>query len=71
MDSYKRAKAITPHDTNTFPRSKAIYVATTGTIICLINGIDVTITAVAGHIVPIQTTRIKAASTATGIIALS
>jgi hypothetical protein len=64
-------KAITPSDTAVFDRCDAIYVGVAGTVVCTnTNGADVTFTAVAGGVIPVKATNVKAASTATGIIAL-
>jgi hypothetical protein len=64
-------KSITPSDTAAFDRCDAIYVGGAGTVICTNTlGADVTFTAVAGAVIPVKATNVKAASTATGLIAL-
>ena len=62
--------AITPSDTPLTDIPKAIYVGGAGTLVMQDkNAVDVTYTVLAGAIIPFRPTIIKAASTATGIVA--
>lgn len=71
---FRRAVAITPHDTNVSITGKpiAIYVGVGGIINMTINGVDVVFKgATAGSILPIRPTAIKATTTtATDMVAL-
>jgi hypothetical protein len=71
---FRRAVAITPHDTNASITGVpiAIYVGVTGNINMTINGSDVVFKgATAGSILPIRPTAIKSTSTtATDLVAL-
>lgn len=71
---YRRAVAITPHDTNASITGSpiAIYVGVAGNINMTINGADVVLKgAQAGSILPIRPSAIKSSSTtATDMVAL-
>lgn len=71
---YRRAAAITPHDTNASITGSpiAIYVGVTGNINMTIDGTDVVFKgAQAGSILPISASAIKSTSTtATDLVAL-
>jgi len=63
--------AVSPSNTVTFNECDALYVGGAGTVVCLNgNNQEVTFTAVAGTVIPIKTTNVRASSTATGIVAL-
>lgn len=65
--------AVTTHDTNELdPIPRAIYVGGAGNIVATMDGVDVTFVGVqAGSVLPIRPTKIKTASTATSMVALS
>lgn len=72
------AWAITPSDSTVFTETRGIYVGGGGDLVCdMYNPVtkklaSITLTGLAGGIVhPIKTTRIYAASTATGIVGLA
>lgn len=68
----RKLVAITAADADLTNVTKAIYVGGAGTLV--ITAVDdsaaVTVTAVAGAVIPIRAKRIAAASTATGIVGL-
>ncbi len=67
------AVAVTTHDSNELdPTPRAIYVGGAGNVVATMNGVDVTFVGVqAGSVLPIRPTKIKTASTATSMVALS
>lgn len=72
--SFARGFAVVPHATNPIVRpSRAILVGGAGTVVCKLLGetADITITAVAGQLLPICASHVRATSTATGMIALT
>lgn len=63
--------AVTPSDSTVLSGVRAIYVGGAGTIVVTpASGADVTFTVPAGGTLLISPTKVKAASTATGIVAL-
>lgn len=70
-----RAVAVTPSDTTLIdPVPRALYVGGTGSVVIDTLGGDTSITLAgvpAGTVLRIRATRVKAATTATGIVALS
>lgn len=66
------AAAVTKSDTTALAGVRALYVGGGGDILATVGGVDVTFVGVpTGTILPIQATKVKAATTATNIVALS
>lgn len=67
------ALAITPNDTDTFAQAVAVYVGTAGTVNCVPAGGNaaVTVTALAGAVLPFRVVEVNATgTTATGLLAI-
>ncbi|WP_423176229.1 MULTISPECIES: spike base protein, RCAP_Rcc01079 family [unclassified Stenotrophomonas maltophilia group] len=67
------ALAITPSDTDTFAKGVAVYVGVAGTVSCVPWGGNaaVTVTAVAGALLPFRVIKVNATNTtATGLLAV-
>jgi len=66
------AIAVTPSDATVLANVRSIYVGNGGNVVATIGGTDFTFTNVAdGTTLPIRATKIKAATTATNIVALT
>ena len=66
-----RGVAVTPSDATVLTTSRALFVGSGGTLVVTMLGSDVTFTNVqSGAILPLQVQKVKAATTATGIVAL-
>ena len=75
LDPYQFFAAVTPSDTTVLVGVRALYIGSTtgGTDLVLTDqaGVDTTFTAVAGMVLKVSPTKVKAATTATDIVALS
>lgn len=66
-----RAASVTPSDSTQLPTTRALYVGVGGTVVVTMLGADSTFMNVpSGTILPIQVQKVKAATTATNILAL-
>lgn len=65
------AIAVTPSDTTTLANVRSLKIGGAGTVVATIGGNDFTFTCSAGEMLPIRATKVKAASTATNIVALT
>jgi len=67
-----RAVAVTPSDSTVLDTTRALYVGGAGTVVVdmLDSGTNITFAVAAGTLLPIRVTKVKAATTATGIVAL-
>jgi hypothetical protein len=64
-------EAVTPSDVTTYSDVRGVFVAGAGTLVLTDGGgAVVTFTCVAGQLLPVSPSKIKAASTATGIVVL-
>jgi hypothetical protein len=64
------AAAVTPSDVTVLVGVRALQIGTGGTVIATVGGVDATFTCADGDILPIKATKVKAASTASNIVAL-
>lgn len=65
------AIAVTPSDSTTLSGVRALKIGTAGNVVATIGGSDFTFVCAAGERLDIQATKVKAATTATGIVALT
>lgn len=64
-------KSITPSDSTVFDQCDAVYIGGAGNLVADNGaGVSVTFAVTDGQVLPIKTTKILAATTATGIVAL-
>ncbi len=74
MATARKAIGVTPHATDPLPHGTAtsLYVGGAGTVVCKTDDGDanVTFTAPVGGYILVRVTHVRAASTATGIVAL-
>jgi len=67
------AQAVVPSDSTVLPTTRALYVGATGNVVATMSDDQNVVTFVgvpAGSILPIQVTKVMAATTATSIVAL-
>lgn len=66
-----RGAAVTPSDSTVLANTRALYIGTGGNLtVTMVDGNDVVFSNVAAGIFPIQVTKVKAATTASNIVAL-
>ena len=72
LTSFGRATAVTKSDDTVLVGVKGLWIGGTGNVVVeMSDGVDVTFTAVAaGELLPIRVNKVKAATTATNIVAL-
>lgn len=61
-------EAVTKSDDTVLVDCHALFVGGAGTVVATVADVDVTYTVAAGAVLPIAATKVKAASTATGIV---
>lgn len=67
----EKAVAITEHDTNSFPLTRALYIGTTGNlVVTMADGVDCTFNNVPVGIFPVQCIKLKTASTVADVVAM-
>ncbi len=68
-DSTRYWTPVIPADGTVIPETNYLYVGVTGNIVATCNGVDITFANVAVGYHPIRCTKVKAATTATNILA--
>lgn len=69
--SARGATAVTPSDVTVLEVTRALYIGGTGdVVVTMANGAEATFTAAPAGILPVQVTQVKAATSATSILAL-
>lgn len=63
--------AVTPSDVTPLTGVRSVVVGGAGTVVATVDGVDATYNCIDGQSLSIKATKIKAASTATGIVALT